>query len=438
MRSRSSNLVAGILLVGASLATAATAQTPDTQYVRAGAVIDVVNGELVTDQGIVVRYGRIESIGPAASLPVPAGAVVIDLSAATVLPGLIDLHTHLTADGETHGYAALAVSLMRSALTGVRQAARTLDAGFTTVRNVGAGGFTDVALRDAINAGDIVGPRMLVSGPALGITGGHCDMNLLPPEFDFVGEGVADGPWAIRKRIRENAKYGVDVIKFCATGGVLSKGTTVGGLQYTFEEMQAIVDEAHKFGFVVAAHAHGTEGIKLAIQAGVDSIEHASMLDDEAIELAVEHGTALSMDVYVSDYILTSGEEAGILPESLDKERQVGRVQRESFRRAHGAGVRIVFGTDAGVYPHGSNGRQFAYMVEWGMTPIQAIQAATIHAAKLLKRDGEFGSLAVGRSADLIAVADNPLDNVRALESVGFVMKQGSVYKDELSGSAAR
>ncbi len=436
MKFGSFGCVAGVLLV--VTAGVGAAQAPDTQYVRAGAVVDVMNGQLLLDQGIVVRDGRIESIGPAASTAVPQGAAVIDLSAATVLPGLIDLHTHLTSDGQSHGYAALAVSQTRAALKGVRQARLTLDAGFTTVRNVGAAGFTDVALRDAINDGDFVGPRMLVSGPALGITGGHCDMNLLPPEFDFVGEGVADGPWAIRRRIRENAKYGVDLIKFCATGGVLSKGTTVGGLQYTFEEMQAIVDEAHKFGFLVAAHAHGTEGIKLAIQAGVDSIEHASMLDDEAIQLAIEHGAALSMDVYVSDYILTSGEEAGILPESLDKERQVGRVQRESFRRAHAAGVRIVFGSDAGVYPHGSNGRQFAYMVQWGMTPMEAIQAATINAARLLKRDNEFGALVVGRSADLIAVAGNPLENVRTLENVGFVMKQGEVFKDELSGSASR
>ena len=402
--------------------------------IHAGALLDVENGEVLEQQVLVIEGDRIVAAGDAGSIDVPADAQEIDLRHATVLPGLLDGHVHLTSRHDVHGYRRLAISTPRAAISGAANARITLDAGFTTVRNVGAPGFADVALRDAIEAGEIPGPRMLVSGPSIGITGGHCDNNLLPAEYAVVADGVADGPWAVRQRVRENAKYGANVIKFCGTGGVLSKGTTIGARQFTFEEMQAIVDEAHTLGMRVAVHAHGTEGIKTAIRAGADSIEHASLIDDEGIRLALEHGTFLSMDIYVSDFILGSGEEMGILPESLEKEREVGTLQRENFRRALEAGVRMSFGSDAGVYPHGDNARQFAHMLEWGMTPMQAIQAATVHAAELFGLDADVGALTPGRFADLIAVADDPLENVDALTRVDFVMKGGKVYRDELTG----
>ncbi len=397
--------------------------------INAGRLLDVVSGRLEVERSIVIVDDRIVSVGRTGSVEVPAGAAVVDLGDMTVLPGLIDMHVHLTGDPEAQGYKNLAASTPRNALFGAANAMRTLNAGFTTVRNVGAGGFADIALRDAINHGDVPGPRMRASGPSLGVTGGHCDMNLLPPRFDAYSDGVADGPWEIRKKIRDNIKYGADVIKFCATGGVLSKGTSVGVQQYTLEEMVALVGEAHQRGRKVAAHAHGTDGIKAAIQAGVDSVEHASLIDDEGIRLALANDTFLVMDVYVSTYILEMGEAAGFLPESLDKERIVGQEQRNNFRKAHEAGVRIAFGSDAGVYPHGNNGKQFAYMVEYGMTPLEAIQAATINAAELIGWSEDVGRIRANMYADIIAVRGNPLDDVRELEDVRFVMKGGRVYK---------
>src|SRR5262249_49417121 len=253
---------------------------------------------------------------------------------------------------------------------GVKNGNTTLRAGFTAVRNVGARGFSDVALRDGINAGEIEGPRMLVSGPPLGITGGHCDNNLLPAEFQYKEEGVADGPWSVRAKVREAIKYGADLIKFCASGGVLSKGDQPGAPQYTLEEMQAIVEEAHKLGRKVAAHAHGAQSIKDAIRAGVDSVEHASLIDDEGIAMAKQHGTFLVFDIYTDDFILQEGAKNGMLPESIEKERNLGKLQRENFRRALLGGAPMAFGTDAGVYPHGDNARQFAVMTEYGMKPM--------------------------------------------------------------------
>ncbi len=401
-------------------------------YIRAGHVVDVTAGRILAEQVLVVRGELLSEIGSLADIRVPEGAETIDLSHATILPGLIDAHVHLTANPRLHGYGSLQWSAMRQAVYGTRAAKLTLDAGFTTVRNLGAAQYGDVAVRDAINEGELAGPRILVSGPALGITGGHCDNNLLPADFDHQAGGVADGPWAIRRQVRENVKYGADVIKFCATGGVLSKGTRLGAQQYTMEEMKALVDEAHTLGLKVAAHAHGTRGIKTAIRAGVDSVEHASILDDEAIELALENGTFLVMDVYVSDFILESGAEAGILEESLNKEKEVGQQQRDSFRRAHEAGVKIAFGSDAGVYPHGLNGRQFAYMVRQGMSPMEALQSATVRAAELLGLADKVGSLSAGRYADIIAVEGNPIDDIQVMERIGFVMKGGEVYVDEL------
>ncbi len=410
-----------------------TSAQDEFKVIRAGQLLDVTNGRMLSDQLIVVRNNVIEAIGDANRINIPSGAIEIDLSNSTILPGLIDAHVHLTSDASINGYDSLSRSSIRNALYGTYSAGLTLRSGFTTVRNVGAVAYGDVALRDSIVDGEVAGPRMIVAGQSLGITGGHCDNNLLPAEYDFNAGGVADGPWAVRQKVRENNKYSADLIKFCATGGVMSKGTSLGAQQFTQEEMNAIVDEAHTLGMKVAAHAHGTNGIQAAIRAGVDSVEHASILDDETIRLALEYGTALVMDIYVSNYILETGAEVGMLEESLAKEREVGQVQRESFQRAHAAGVNIVFGSDAGVYPHGLNGRQFSKMVEFGMSPMQAIQAATLKAAALLGLENQVGTLNEGAYADLIAVQGNPLENVSLLENIGFVMKDGEVFLNQFS-----
>jgi imidazolonepropionase-like amidohydrolase len=400
--------------------------------VRCGKLLDVRGGHMLSDQIVVFDdSGSITVVGPAASTKLPEGISAIDLSSATCLPGLIDVHTHITADPTASGYQALGISVPREAVTGVKNARTTLRAGFTTVRNVGATGYTDVAVRDGINAGEIEGPRMLVSGPPLGITGGHCDNNLLPAEYHNKAEGVADGPWAAREKVREVIKYGADVIKVCASGGVLSKGDQPGTPQYSLEELQAIAEEAHKLGRKVAAHAHGTQSIKDAINAGIDSIEHSSLIDDEGIALAKKHGTYLDFDIYNDDFILQEGAKAGMLPESIEKEKKIGRLQRENFRHAWESGTKMAFATDAGVYPHGDNARQFAKMVEWGMKPIDAIQAATVNAADLLGWAGKVGVLDTGHYADIIAVTGDPLSNVRVLESVKFVMKGGVVVRND-------
>ncbi len=399
--------------------------------IKAGHVLDVEAGRVLQNQVILVDGERISAVGAAGTIAIPPGARIIDLSTSTVLPGLIDAHTHLTSNPRLHGYMSLSSSDMRSAMYGVRAARDTLNAGFTTVRDVGASGYGDIALRDAINDGDTPGPRMLVSGYALGIKGGHCDNNLLAPEYKDVGNGVADGPWAARAKVREMAKYGADLIKICATGGVLSKGDAAGAQQYTLEEMQAIVGEAHKLGRRVAAHAHGASGISDAIRAGVDSVEHASLIDAEGIKLAKEKGTWLVMDIYNDDYILGEGEKAGFLPESLAKEKEIGQLQRDNFRKAYAAGAKMAFGSDAGVYPHGDNGKQFFYMVKYGMTPMAAVQAATINAAELLGWKDKVGSIKAGKFADIIGVTGDPMADVSALAKVGFVMKGGAVVKGD-------
>jgi imidazolonepropionase-like amidohydrolase len=430
MNSALNILAAAVLSAAASVTFAADdSAAPKVTAIRAGKLVDVVAGTTVADQVIVIEGDRIKAVGPAASTSIPAGAKVIDWTRLTVLPGLIDMHTHLTGDATQHGYKALGISNMRAALYGVRAARLTLEAGFTTVRNVGADDFGDVALRDGINDGDFPGPRMRVSGVPLGIKGGHCDNNLLPPEYNDTARGVADGPWAARAKVREMVKYGADLIKICASGGVLSKGDESGAAQYTLEEMQAIVAEAHKLGRKVAAHAHGATSIRDAIIAGVDSIEHASLIDDEGIRLAREKGTFLVMDIYNDDYILQEGEKVGILPESLAKERALGQLQRDNFRKAFLAGDRMAFGTDSGVYPHGDNAKQFYYMVKYGMTSMQAIQAATISAAELLGWKDRAGSISPGKFADIIAVEGDPGQDATLLTKVKFVMKGGEVVQ---------
>ena len=412
------------LLLAATLSAAPMA-------VRCGKLLDVRAGAEQANAVILVVDGKIGQVGPAASVAIPAGAATIDLGDATCLPGLIEVHDHLTSDPDHAGYKSLGVSIPRQALIGAKNARITLREGFTTVRNVGASGYSDVALRDAIEAGDVEGPRLLVSGPPLSITGGHCDNDLLAPEYHARAGGVADGPWAARAKVREVVKYGADVIKVCASGGVLSKGDSVGTAQYSLEELKAIVEEAHKLGRKVAAHAHGTQSIKDSIRAGIDSVEHASFIDDEGIQLAKEHGTFLVFDIYNDDFILQEGAKVGMLPESIEKERGVGRMQRENFRRAFLAGCRMAFGTDGGVYPHGDNWKQFGKMVEFGMKPIDAIRAATLNAAELLGLGKEAGSLEAGFRADVIAVNGDPLQDVSKLGSVKFVMKGGVVYRQD-------
>jgi imidazolonepropionase-like amidohydrolase len=404
--------------------------------VHCSSLLDPENDQVAKDVFVVIQGGLVASVIPASQVAsIPQGAARIETGNGFCLPGLIDVHDHLTSEPKDSGYASLGVSVPRQTVVGVKNARVTLLAGFTTIRNVGAAGWSDVALRDGINAGEIAGPRMYVSGPPLGITGGHCDDNLLAPEFQHSEYGVADGPWAVRKKVREDVKYGADLIKVCASGGVLSKGDAVGAEQYTFEEMEAIAAEAHKLGRKVAAHAHGTEAIKDAIRAGIDSIEHSSLIDDEGIQLAKQHHTYLVFDIYNDTYILQEGLKVGMLPESIEKEKNVGKLQRANFRKAYLAGAPLAFGTDGGVYPHGDNAKQFAVMVEWGAKPIDAIRTSTTEAARLLNLQGRAGTVQAGSFADLIAVRSDPRLKIDELEHVRFVMKDGKVFKNDADAS---
>jgi imidazolonepropionase-like amidohydrolase len=413
-----------------SLAACAMAQAHHHLAVHAAHVLDVRSGKMLNDQMLVIEDGKIVSSGALADAEVPSDALHIELPNATVLPGLIDAHTHLTMDPK-FGYETLALSTSRQALIGAKNARLTLLAGFTTVRNVGAQDFSDVALRDAINAGDVPGPRLLVSGPALSITGGHCDNNMLPFEYHATSDGVADGISAVQHKVRENIKYGADLIKVCATGGVLSLGDNPQHSQYTLEEMKAIVADAHRLGRKVAAHAHGAEGIRWAAEAGVDSVEHGSYIDDAGIAAMKEHGTYLVPTLYLGDWMIDNAGLTRLPPPLLAKAKEVIPAARKNIARAFAAGVKVALGTDAAVYPHGLNGREFAVMVKLGLTPLQSIQAGTVNAADLLGWSGRVGTLEPGAWADIVAVDGDPLKDITTLERVKFVMKGGEVVKNE-------
>jgi len=424
-------LMVATLLVASRTAAQTAPPTPARHIVvRAGRVLDVKTGNTLTNQTIEIEGDKIVRVGPAGSAKADASTQVIDLPNATVLPGLIDSHTHLTFDPKNLGYESLGVSTPREALTGAHNARITLEAGFTTVRNVGAGGYSDIALRDAINDGDVSGPRMLVSGPPLGITGGHCDENLLAPQYHWSELGVADGIDAVRHKVRENIKYGADLIKICATGGVMSKGDDPNASQYTREEMKAIVEEAHRLGRKVAAHAHGAEGVSWASEAGVDSIEHGHLMDDNSIATLKKNGTYIVPTLYLMDWNRENLSKRNAPDFVVRKMQTVSAVGQNNLKKAFAAGLKVAFGTDAAVYPHGLNAHEFAVYVRLGMTPLQAIQTATINASDLLGWSAKIGTLEPGKWADLIAVDGDPLKDVTTLEQVKFVMKGGEVVKN--------
>ena len=418
-------------VVGALPLLSQPAQKPAAArtLVRAGSQLDVKTGKLLDSQTLIVVGDTIQSIAPSAQVPVQPGDAVIDLSGLTVLPGLIDVHTHLTFNTNFDPYYTLTQTDAKEAINGVVNARATLLAGITSVRNVGADGYTDVDLRDAINSGQVIGPHMQVSGPLIGITGGHCDDDLLPFRFHAAGDGVADGIAQVQHMVRQNIKYGADLIKICATGGVLSRGDDPQASQYTLEEMQAIVADAHRLGRRVAAHAHGAQGILWATEAGVDSIEHGSYIDDAGIAAMKKHGTYLVPTLYLEDWMVQNGN---LPPFSHQKMVAISAVAKQNIKHAIDAGVKIAMGTDAAVYPHGLNAHELdVYVNQLGMAPLAALQTATVNAADLMGWSAKTGSLEPGKWADIIAVEKNPIDDVRVLQDVKFVMKAGVVYKNE-------
>lgn len=413
-------VLAAVLLSGAAHA--------ETVVVTADRMVDVVAGKTVANPVVVITDGRIVSVSGGAN--VPADAKRVDLSGMTILPGLIDMHVHLDGSPVYGGYNSLVFTDSFWTVVGAANARAMLEAGFTTVRNLGSGGYNDVGIKQAIEEGFAVGPRIVPAAYALGATGGHCDETYFPPSFHRKGEAVGDSPDELRVRVREQRKYGAEVIKVCATGGVFSRNTEPGQQQLSEAELRAIAEEAHMWGVKVAAHAHGTAGIKAAIRAGIDTIEHASLIDAEGIRLARERGAVLAMDIYNTEYTQAEGRRNGVLEDNLRKDREIAQIQRDGFRAAHRAGVKMVFASDAGVMPHAEVGRQFRIMTEYGMTPMDAIRAATRNAAEALGRESDVGAIAPGRYGDLIAVAGDPTADVTLLANVPFVMKGGGIVKD--------
>src|SRR3954471_13653958 len=416
------------------------AAAPRVVYVKAGRLFDGLSESYKQNVTLRIENDRIAAVG----VTVPAGATLIDLSSATVLPGLIAAPAHLEARSDRfEDIWTFKTSPLAPAMTAVVHARRTLEAGFTTVRDVGSGPFLAADLRDLINEGYVMGPRIVASGPCISISGGHCDLNNYPPnvrielyplEHDF---HVADGADQLRHVIRAHVQHGVDVIKVAASGGVFSRGDTPGAPQFTLDELRVAAEEAHKAGRRIAAHAHGTQSIKDATRAGFDSIEHGTLIDDEGIRLMKERGTFLVGDIYNDDFILGHAEDLHIPKEFVEKERAIGQLQRDNWAKAVKGGVRVAFGTDAGIFPHGDNAKQFAWMVRLGLPPARAILAATAWAAELLDRRKDVGTVQAGRYADLIAVPGDPLQDVRVLEHVPFVMKGGAIVKDELTPTSA-
>ena len=416
------------LVLTALMAAAAPAALAQNVYVTADRMLDVTTGRTIVEPAIIIQDGVITQVGTRDRLQVPSAAEVIELPRVTLLPGLIDMHTHLDSDPEAGGFTGLQFTDAYWTVISVPNAKKTLEAGFTTVRNVGSGNWTDIALKEAIEGGKIDGPRIVPAGYSFGATGGHCDATGLPPSFEAKNPFNSDSPDEGRKRVREIRKYGAEVIKICATGGVFSHNTEVGQQQLSFAEMKAIAEEAHMWGLKVAAHAHGASGIRDAALAGIDTIEHASLIDDEGIAAAKKMGAWLSMDICNTEYTQSEGAKNGVMEDNLRKDREIAEVQREGFRKALKAGVKMVYGTDSGVYPHGDNAKQFSVMTRYGATPLQAIQTATINAADALGKKDKVGVIKAGAFGDLVGVTGDPLANIRLLETPAFVMKGGVTY----------
>ena len=432
--------MAAALAVGAALCapmSAGAQQAAKIVAIKAGRMVDVTTATVKTNQVILIEGERIKSVGPAASTPIPAGAATIDLGNATVMPGLIDTHVHLASDPSIPYAERFLISVPRQGMIAAANARRTLLAGVTSVRNLGAGRYTDVALRQSIGRGEVMGPRIFAAGAMLSMTGGHGDQNAFASHYDMKGEGVVDGVEQARQAVREHVKYGVDIVKFATTGGVFSANTAPGMAHFTQEEANVIVETAHALGKTVAVHAHGAGGVKMAIRAGADSVEHASLMDDEAIAMAVKSQVVLSMDIYNTDYTQAEGRKNGVPEENIQKDKDIGDIQRENFRKAVKAGAKMSFGTDAGVYPHGDNAKHLAIMVRYGMTPMQAIVAATKTGAELVKKSSDLGAIAPGRYADIIAVSGDPTADIALMQKMGFVMKGGQVYRGEAAACAA-